>query len=158
MPIFRWNACKFVASLSLVFIAVLSPHDASAALGEPESSVQTDVAKLQASIKSSEDRAGYRVHEIQLPSGALLREFVSLDGNVFGVAWSGRYPPNLQQALGKYFDNYVSGAKAAHADHTHLQIQGSDLVVEVQAHMRAYRGRAYLPAAIPGGFNIGDLQ
>ena len=154
----RLDARSFLACLGVMLGVALSPGIADAALGDPEASVSIDAAQLQASIKSSANRVGYRVHEIQLPSGTLLREFVSPDGNVFGVAWKGRYPPNLQQALGKYFDSYLSGAKLAHADRTHLQIQGSDLVVQVQARMRAYSGRAYIPAAVPSSFNLGDLH
>jgi hypothetical protein len=157
MPISRY-AFRLVALLGAMLCAPLSPRIAMAALGDTEASVQMDVAELQASIKSSENRAGYRVHEILLPSGSLLREFVSLDGTVFGVAWNGRHPPNLRQALGKYFDNYASGARFNHADHNHLQIQEDDLVMQVQAHMRAYSGRAYIPAALPSGFNLGDLH
>jgi hypothetical protein len=158
MPLYRLDAFKFVASLSVMLIVVWSPREARAALGEPESSVQTDVAQLQASIKSSEDRASYRLHEIQLPSGTLLREFVSPDGNVFAVAWNGPHMPDLRQAFGKYFDSFVSAAKSSHGDHSHLQIEQSDLVVQIRGHMRAFSGRAYLPGAIPSGVNLGDLH
>src|SRR5258708_38432930 len=90
--------------------------------------VQSDVAQLSASVKSSQARAGYRMHEIQLPGGTLLREFVAPDGNVFAVAWNGPTPPNLRQALGKYFDDMVSAPKPKIADHQHLQIQPDTLV------------------------------
>jgi hypothetical protein len=162
MPVTRSDACKFLAILSAVFIAAMSPRDSFAALGEPEASVHTDVAQFQASIKSSLDRAVYRVHEIQLPSGTLLREFVSPDGIVFAVAWNGPHVPNLRQVLGKYFDSFVAGAKVSraenHSDRNHLTIQQADFVVEAGGHMRAFAGRAYLPAAMPSGINLGDLH
>jgi hypothetical protein len=158
MLIPRSDDLKLGALCSLILMAALNPGVARAALGEPEASVQTDVAQLQASIKASADRGSFRVHEIQLPSGTLLREFVSLDGNVFAVAWNGPYMPNLRQALGRYFDNYVAAAKLNHQDHKHLQINQPDLVVQARGHMRAFSGRAYLPTALPSGFNLGDLQ
>jgi hypothetical protein len=137
-------------------IAVLLPCLASAALGEPEASVLADGAQLQGSIKVS-DQASYRLHEIQLPSGTLVREYAGLDGTVFAITWHGPYVPNLRQILGRYFDAYVAAAKAPHADHHHLQVKQSDLVVEASGHMRAYNGHAYLPQAIPGGVSVGDL-
>jgi Protein of unknown function (DUF2844) len=159
MPIFRPDEIKIAALLCTVLMTALGPRIASAALGEPELTVQSDVAQLGASIKSSEDRAGYRVHEIQLPSGTLLREFVAPDGNVFAVAWNGPTKPNLRQALGKYFDALASAPKPKFADHRHLQIQQGDLVVQGSGHMRAaFSGRAYLASAIPSGVNLGDLH
>jgi hypothetical protein len=142
---------------SAALIAALSPCIAGAALGEPESSVQTDVAMLQGSIRTTE-HASYRLHEIQLPSGTVLREFAGSDGKVFAVAWNGPNIPNLRQAFGRYFDTYVTAAKAKHAGHTHLQIQQSDLVVQSNGHMRAFVGRAYLPQAVPSGVDLGELR
>ena len=158
MPIFRSGEIKITMLLSAVLIAALGPRIAGATLGEPEVTVQSDVAQLRASIKNSDDRAGYRVHEIQLPGGTLLREFVAPDGNVFAVAWNGPTKPNLRQALGKYFDAMVSAPKPKFADRRHLQIQQGDLVVQGSGHMRAFSGRAYLASAIPSGVNLGDLH
>ena len=150
------NVKKFVLTCA-VLAAALSPCIADAGLGQPESTVQADALQLKGSIKATE-HAGYRVQEIQLPSGTLVREFVGSDGIVFAVAWSGPTVPNLRQTLGQYFDNFVAAAKAKHGDHHHLQIQQSDLVVQAAGHMRAFSGRAYLPQAVPAGVSIGDLR
>jgi len=150
------NVKKFVLTCA-VLAAALSPCIADAGLGQPESTVQADALQLKGSIKATE-HAGYRVQEIQLPSGTLVREFVGSDGIVFAVAWSGPTVPNLRQTLGQYFDNFVAAAQAKHADHHHLQIQQSDLVVQAAGHMRAFSGRAYLPQAVPAGVSIGDLR
>jgi Protein of unknown function (DUF2844) len=157
MPTLRSGEFK-TAGLLWMLVAVLSPGIASATLGEPEITVQSDVAQLRTSIKTSEDRASYRVHEIQLPGGTLLREFVAPDGNVFAVAWNGPTKPNLRQAFGKYFDAFVSAPRPKFADRRHLQIQQGDLVVQGSGHMRAFSGRAYLASAIPSGVNLGDLH
>lgn len=133
------------------------PPHASAALGEPEASVQADSLQLQGSVKAT-DRESYRVHEIQLPSGTLVREYSQPGGSVFAVTWRGPFMPNLRQMLGRYFDEYAAAAEAAHGNHRHLSIRQSDLVVEVGGHMRAFAGRAYLPAAVPSGVPIGELQ
>jgi Protein of unknown function (DUF2844) len=140
-----------------VLIAVLSPCIAAAALGEPETSVKTDVARLHGSVTVT-PHANYTLHEIQLPSGTLLREFADSDGKVFAVAWNGPTVPNLRQTLGQYFDSYVAAAKAQHSGHHHLQIRQSDLVVLAGGHMRAFTGLAYLPQAVPSGVSVGDLH
>jgi hypothetical protein len=158
MPIFRSDEFKIAALSSALLLAALGPRIAFATLGEPEITVQTDVAQLRASIKSSQNGASYRVHEIQLPGGTLLREFVAPNGNVFAVAWNGPTKPNLRQALGKYFDAYVSAPTPKYADLKHVNIQQGDLVVQGSGHMRALSGRAYLASAIPSGVNLGDLH
>ena len=115
---------KHIVLSCAVLLCGFGPGVACAALGEPEASVTADVAQLKGSIKVT-DRSGYRVHEIQLSSGTVVREFVRPDGKVFAIAWKGPTIPNLRQILGQYFDNYVTAAKAKHQGHTRLQIQQS---------------------------------
>jgi hypothetical protein len=158
MRIFRSIESNRTPLLSAVLVCALAPGVACATLGEAETTVQTDVAQLHATIRSSADRSGYRVHEIQLPTGTVLREFVAPGGNVFAVAWSGPAKPDLRQTLGKYFDTFVSAPRPKFADHRHMQIQQGDLIVEGRGHMRALSGRAYLASAIPSGVNLGDLH
>jgi hypothetical protein len=158
MPIFQsidFNRATLGAAL---LIAALIPQVAFATLGEPEITVQSDVAQAHAAIKSSEDRSNYRVHEIQLPSGTVMREFVAPNGNVFAVAWQGPTRPDLRQALGQYFDAFASAPRSKFSDRRHVQIQQGDLIVQSGGHMRALRGRAYLQSAIPSGVNLGDLH
>jgi hypothetical protein len=142
---------------SAMLAAALIPCIASAALGEAEASAQADAALLRGSIKVTE-HTNYRLHEIQLPSGTLVREFAKPDGTVFAIAWNGPTQPNLRQTLGRYFDNYVNAAKARHGRLHRLEIQQSDLVVQAGGHMRAFSGRAYLPQTVPVGVSLGDLR
>jgi hypothetical protein len=140
-----------------LLIAALSPCIAAAGLGEPETSVQADLAQLHGSIKVTQHE-GYRLHEIQLPSGTQVREFAAPGGKVFAIAWSGPAMPNLRQTLGAYFDNYTAAAKAKHGGHHRLALQQSDLVVQAAGHMRAFSGLAYLPPDIPSGVSVGELK
>jgi hypothetical protein len=140
-----------------LLIAGILPFQAHAALGEPEASVATDVQQFQASVKSTL-HASYRVHEIQLPSGTLLREFAVPGGNVFAVAWKGPAVPNLRQALGQYFDVYVGAAKLKRGGRTHIEVHQDDLIVQSGGHMRAFSGRAYLAQAIPAGTSTAELH
>jgi hypothetical protein len=146
--------CVFRGGL---LVAALTPCIAAAALGEPETSVQSEAARLHASITVSR-HSNYRLHEIQLPSGTVVREFAGSDGKVFAVAWNGPTVPNLREILGQYFDSYVTAAKAPHPGHRHLQIRQGDLVVKASGHMRSFGGVAYLPQAVPSGVSEGDLH
>jgi hypothetical protein len=137
--------------------ALLWPCMACATLGEPQSSIAAEPQLGRASIKAT-DLGAYRVHESQLPSGTVVREYAAPNGNVFAVTWRGPFVPNLKQLLGRYFEEYAAGAKANHADHHHVEVRQSDLVVQAAGHMRAMAGRAYLPQALPAGVMPGDLQ
>ena len=130
---------------------------ANAALGEREASVQADAQAAKASIKM-QDRGTYRLHEIVMPSGTKVREFVNSAGQVFAVTWQGPTMPNLRQTLGKYFGDYVAAEQENHPVRRHIEIHRDDLVVESAGHMRAFSGRAYLPQVVPGGVNVGDLH
>ena len=138
-------------------MVALLPRLACAALGEPEASVAADVSQLKGSIKSTL-RGNYRVHEIQLPSGTVLREFAGAGGNVFAVAWSGPAIPDLRQALGRYFDVYVTAAQARQGGRRHLQIEQSEFVMQSSGHMRAFSGHAYLPQALPAGISAEEIR
>jgi hypothetical protein len=148
---------RVIALIAALLATLLSPSIASAALGEPESSIQGDAAKFQGAVNSIEHLT-YRVHEIALPSGTVVREFVAQGGGVFAVAWHGPAIPNLRQALGRYFDNYVAVAKTTPVSQRRMDINQADLVVHVAGHMRAFTGLAYLPQAIPSGVSVGELQ
>ena len=130
---------------------------ASATLGETESSMAAEPQLANASIKET-TLGSYRIHEIQQPSGTVIREYAGLDCKVFAVTWHGPFSPNLRQTLGNYFDQYAAAAPAGRQDRNHVQVRESNLVVQVGGHMRAYSGRAYLPQALPSGVSAGDLE
>jgi Protein of unknown function (DUF2844) len=140
-----------------IMVGTLWSAVASATLGEPESSLAAESQLSRASIKQS-DYGPYRIHEMQLPSGTLLREYAGANGKVFAVTWNGPFIPNLKQSLGSYFAEYSAQAGAAHGTRKHLEVRQADLVVESGGHMRAHYGRAYLPQALPSGVSVGDLQ
>ena len=148
---------KHLYLMAVLLPAALAPHPASAALGEVETTVASDAERLEGSIKSTE-RTNYRVHEIKLPSGSVVREFATLDGHVFAVAWRGPTIPNLQQVLGSYFDTFTAAARMPHGGHHQLQIHQDNFVMRSSGHMRAFSGRAYLPPAVPAGVSLDELR
>ncbi len=119
------------------------------ALGEPESSVRADRQFLRGQARE-EAHQGYRLHQITDAGGAVIREYVSPAGKVFGVSWQGPYVPNMQQLLGSYFTYLQQYAQAqTRRRGGPLMIQKDDFVFTSGGHMRSYRGRAYVPSLLP---------
>lgn len=140
-----------------VFLGLSLP--ALASLGGDVASVDTDRAHMNASSKIT-SAANYDVHQIQVPGGTVVNEYVSPDGKVFAVAWHGPFPPDMQQILGAYFQQYSAALQAQeqHLGHRPLNIQQSGLVVQTGGHMRAHFGRAYLPELLPQGVKADEIQ
>ena len=86
----------------ILLILILGAAPAWAVLGEPESSVSADGQVLRGQIRD-EVHEGYRLHQITDASGAIVREYVSPSGKIFGISWQGAFVPNMRQLLGTYF-------------------------------------------------------
>jgi len=130
---------------------------AFATLGEDVSTVENDRVQMKAQVRTT-SVAGYTVHAIQDSAGTNVREYVSASGKVFAVAWDGPLLPNFQQTLGKYFDDYNSGASSPRVGRRHLTIQRADLVVHSNGRMRAFYGNAYVPSLLPPNFSVDDIK
>ncbi len=132
---------------------------ASARLGGDAASVLADGAALQATVRTTPLQS-YDVQQLDVAGGLSVREFVGRDGTVFGLSWTGPVAPNLQLLLGGYFGEFTTAAAAL--EHPGLQrtlrVALPDLVVESGGHLRAYAGRAYLPARLPAGLNLAELR
>ena len=99
----RW----FIVSLGAVaLVAGVCVAPAQAALGGVEGSVEVDRQQIGATARVLRTPS-YTMHELQTPSGTVVREYVSPGGVVFAVAWHGPAMPDLRQVLGTDFDRYV---------------------------------------------------
>lgn len=155
---------RMLHCLPIILLAAIFPRGAAAALGGDMESVQADQAAMNASQRISAATDNYTVYELQLPTGTIVREYLSMSGTVFAVAWQGPLLPDLHQLLGAKFKDYTDAAAARHADdgrhadHGHLDIQLPDLVVESNGRVRAFYGRAYLPQSLPQDVAVTDIQ
>jgi Protein of unknown function (DUF2844) len=134
---------------------------ASASLGGDVASVSRDQAHLNATEQGAVTVAGNTTHELRLPGGTLVREYVSATGVVFAVTWRGPFRPDLHQLLGLYFGMFQRAAQAARSPRTTrgpLAIETPQLVVHMDGHPRAFFGRAYVPSLVPSSFSVSDLQ
>lgn len=148
-----WRS-MLLAGLVLLTAAFVAP--ARAALGGVEASVESDRLQIGATLHVLA-MPSYTVHELQAPSGTVVREYVSPQGTVFGVAWHGPSMPDLRQVLGTYFDRYVE-ATASRRMRGPLSIEQPGLVVQSGGHMRAFVGRAYIPEALPPGVTADSVR
>jgi len=149
----------FLQASALALLFVFS-HSSFAALGGDFASVQADQAHMKATIRSSQAQA-YMVHEMESPGHVLIREYVSPQGKVFGVAWNGQFRPDLRQVLGDYYGQYsqaVETKKAAQHGRSPLSISQPGLFVEMTGHMRAFSGRAYVPDMLPQGVRAEEVR
>jgi hypothetical protein len=132
---------------------------AHAVLGGDPASVATDSAYLHG-VASVTPLPQYEIQEIRSDSGVRVREFLSRDGVVFAVTWSGPVVPDLRTLLGPSFGSYLKGFAALKHPGTQrsLRLASPELVVESGGHMRAYGGRAYLPSLVPAGVSPADIR
>jgi hypothetical protein len=152
---------KFVRTGSLLLALGANPLGvdcARASLGGDVYSIRADADGVNGLVQI-ERRQNYDIHEITTDNGLRLREFVNRDGLVYGITWNGPVVPDLRQVLGSSFEEYIKATAGSHAELRRLQrYASSTLVVERNGHMRAYGGRAYLPAAFPAGTSPSELQ
>jgi len=130
-----------------------------ATLGESADSIDSDRKALSAVRCATRLRNGYTVQIIESDS-AVIREYVSLSGVVFGIAWNGMLHPDLTQLLGSYAGEYQEAMQKTprKPGQRRLQVKTNRVVVEKWGHMRNLQGRAYAPALIPPGASVDEIR
>lgn len=160
----RLSAARALASALLLTL----PLPMWATLGDNAASVLTDQARMKGTVRSVDNQT-YVMHEITATSGAKVREFVTPGGAVFGVAWEGQQPPDLQQLLGPYYQQARQARQAQLQDQNTSQnaprahrapvaIQTPGLVLYEGGHVRSFHGAAYIPQLIPPGVQASDIR
>ena len=90
----EWTHRK--ATLALSILTMLGAPPVWAVLGGQESSVSLDLQVLHGTDRE-EAHQGYKFHQITVPDGTVVKEFVSPAGLVFGISWQAPHMPNLQE-------------------------------------------------------------
>jgi hypothetical protein len=132
----------------------LAVSPAWAVLGGDLASVQADQARMRASRVMSSAAPASSVHDIRLPDGSSMRQFVNAKGIVYAVAWSTRLKPDFTQMLGRYAAEFDAGV-AARLRTPGLQrsaiVDRGDLVVQSAGRPGAFIGKAWLKSQLPAG-------
>lgn len=134
--------------------AALFASSGWAALGGNLESVQADLQAFAAN-SVSKPISGFTLHTQTLPSGTVVRQYVDAAGYVFAVGWDGPVQPDFQRLLGTYFTSYQ---EAQRQQRRGVRLQSNDLVLESGGMMRAFVGRAYLPANLPAALSPADIR
>jgi hypothetical protein len=151
-----WRAKVPILTLTLLVVTL----PAFGALGGDVTTVEADTAHMQGSLRITHTGA-YAVHEIQTPTGTVIREYASASGKIFAVAWRGPWLPDMQQLLGDYFQQFADAAQTQanqRLGRKPLQITQPGFVLQQFGHMRSFTGRAYIPEMLPPGVSSEAIQ
>ena len=136
----------------------MAPGFAHGALGERAESTDVDQKMLHAR-KSVRPGAQYTVHELELPSGTMVREYVNADGRVFAVAWRGSTLPDLKQVFGEdNLQTFLSSPPEQHTRHKNRTVRERGLVARSSGSGRFFTGFAYIPSLMPRAVREEDIR
>ena len=144
--------CKPFWALALLFGAY---GCAWAGLGEPEGSIPGDRMRMHA-MHAVARTPSFARHELTLPDGSRVQQWVASNGLVFAVRWNTLYKPNLARLLGPSFANYADAAQQGGIQRQ-FHHQGLDLVVQSAGHLHVFSGYAYRPSLVPRGVSMHSL-
>jgi hypothetical protein len=144
-----WSTRGIASFIALVGACLAASRSAHATLGGDLASVVDNDHHLGSTRRVVKLVSGER-HDLLLPSGTLVHEYVSPAGAVYGVSWSGPRIPDLRELLGAHF------AELSNRDHragglNRLIVKGTDLVVQSMGHHGSFEGRAWVPSLVPDG-------
>ncbi|TFW17187.1 DUF2844 domain-containing protein [Duganella callida] len=145
----------------MLFLSLLQGALAYAALGSSPSDFGggKQIRQAARSLAAADTGAVYTISQATLDSGTVVREYVDANGVVFAVSWNGPTLPDLRTLLGDKFTVMTSNAaKRPKAGHSQLAVNQADVVIVSNGHMRAFTGRAWIPGALPAGFDTGTME
>jgi hypothetical protein len=154
-----WSRSHPACWLATFVLALGFSVPAMASLGGNTASIQADTAHMGARVNQS-GGTNYQVHQLQSSTGTVVNEYLSSSGTVFAVSWHGPFLPDMPQILGPYFQQYSSALSLQSRQYGRhpLNIRQPGLVVQTGGHMRAHRGRVYVPALLPSGVSEEQLE
>jgi hypothetical protein len=149
----------FLLGLGLTALLLAQAGPGQAALGEPVNAIAADQKALSAVQPSPIVKNGYTVQEIR-SDAVVVREYVSPAGIVFATAWNGLIHPDLTPLLGAHASAYEEALRQTppKPGSRHLQVQTNQIIVEKWGQMRNLQGRAYVPALLPPGVGVDEIQ
>lgn len=126
-------------------------REARATLGGDVRSVELNEQHL-GSIRRVVKLASGERHDLQLPSGMIVHEYVSPGGAVYAITWRGPRMPDLRELLGPYFSR-LSGRDPG-SGHHRVNVTVADLVLRSVGHRGSFSGRAWLPPLVPSSVHV----
>ncbi|HWI83884.1 DUF2844 domain-containing protein [Ramlibacter sp.] len=143
-----------VAALALLVCSAA----AQAALGEAADSVLRDHAALRGTALKHTPAAGFEVHETTTPEGTAVRQYVSGAGKVFAATWSGPALPDLKLVLGSHYAQYAADLQRGAGNAKVVAMRTGAMVLRVVKLPRGMAGSAMVPALMPAGASVEDID
>jgi len=152
------NICLLIDHPSQARAAALGEKEtamdpSSGSSGSPGSSMTAGTIRIQ---------TPYTVKDT-VSNSIPVREYLTRDGTVFGLAWKGRNHPDFAAILGSFYSEYQD--LNSHRDSSGLRVrggrrtlQGAHLILEKFGHMGALKGRAIIPSLMPAGVQFNDIK
>lgn len=137
----------------MILGALLLPCASRAELGGNVASILSGQKEFNSQLSSAQQN-GVNVYTQTLPSGIVLQEYLSSNGVIFAVTWSGPSLPNLQVLLGGYFKDYLVAIKESRRS---VYLSNENIVIQSSGMMGAFQGFAFLPKQAPAGFTPNNL-
>jgi len=126
---------------------------AHATLGGNVASVADNHQRLGGASHVQKLAVGER-HELRLPSGIVVHQYVSPAGAVYAITWSGPRAPDLRELLGPYFAQISQRDSFLRNGHHQMTVTGTNLVIRAGGHRGSFSGRAWVPSLVPAGVNV----
>ena len=140
----------------LVAVWLFLPALAQAELGGSAESV-VEVNRRFSAMHRQAWGASYRLHELAVPDGPVIREYENQAGRVFAVSWSGAGRPDLRVLLGAHYDAYLAACKGRRARGPH-RIDVPGMTIVQGGTQRALFGKVVLTGELPEGLAVEDLR
>jgi hypothetical protein len=132
-------------------LGALAAREARATLGGDATSVSANERALGAVRTTVTLTVGTR-HDLALPSGGMVHEYVSPSGVVYAVTWQGPTAPNLRELLGARFEDLARALPQS--GHHAVILSLDDFQVRSWSHRRSFGGRAWVPSLVPPGVRV----
>jgi hypothetical protein len=145
-----------LALSALVAFCFFPPTLAHAELGGNAPSVVAVTTRFSALHRQARVD-GYRLHELAVPEGPVLREYENQAGRVFAVSWSGGGRPDLRVLLGAHYEAYIAACKGRRARGAH-RIDVPGMTIVQGGTQRALFGKVVLTGDLPEGLRMEDLR
>ena len=153
----RARCCHLLGPACITALVLSFSTPAQATLGEDASSIEGNRARLQATVRVQR-RAKYAVHELQLPAGSKVRQFVAYKGKVFAISWSGGWRPDLRELMGSHYERYLVAMKGRGVPRGPVRLELPGMVLVMAGHQRAFFGHIYLTDHLPADTRLEDIH
>lgn len=139
---------------------VLTAAPAWAVLGGTADSLAGEQTRMHVARATTSAGPGATVHELHLPDGASIRQFINAQGIVYAVAWSTRLKPDFAQLLGRHEADFTAGAAALRQPglQRSASVDRGDLVVQSAGRPGAFVGKAWLKSQLPAGTSTDAIR